>query len=65
MLILQGERDYQVTQADLEGWRCALRGRRDVTIKSYPTLNHLVMVIFVRYKDKACRGTDRSRRQLS
>ena len=21
MLILQGERDYQVTQADLEGWR--------------------------------------------
>jgi dienelactone hydrolase len=44
MLILQGERDYQVTQADLEGWRRALRGRSDVTIKSYPTLNHLFMV---------------------
>jgi fermentation-respiration switch protein FrsA (DUF1100 family) len=44
MLILQGERDYQVTQADLEGWRSALRGRSDVTIKSYPTLNHLFMV---------------------
>jgi dienelactone hydrolase len=43
MLILQGERDYQVTQADLEGWRRALRGRSDVTIKSYPTLNHLFM----------------------
>lgn len=43
MLILQGERDYQVTQADLEGWRSALRGRSGVTIKSYPTLNHLFM----------------------
>jgi len=44
MLILQGERDYQVTQADLQGWRDALKGRPNVTIKSYPTLNHLFMV---------------------
>ncbi len=36
MLILQGERNDQVTQADLEGWRSALRGRSDVTVKSYP-----------------------------
>lgn len=43
MLILQGERDYQVTLADLDGWRQALAGRNDVTIKSYPTLNHLFM----------------------
>jgi dienelactone hydrolase len=43
ILILQGERDYQVTQADLHGWRDALGGRKDVTIKSYPTLNHLFM----------------------
>jgi dienelactone hydrolase len=43
MLIMQGERDYQVTHADLEGWREALKGRNDVTIKSYPTLNHLFM----------------------
>jgi uncharacterized protein len=43
MLILQGERDYQVTMADLEGWRRALAGRPGVTIKSYPTLNHLFM----------------------
>jgi uncharacterized protein len=43
MLILQGERDYQVTMADLEGWRKALAGRPGVTIKSYPTLNHLFM----------------------
>ena len=41
MLILQGERDYQVTKADLQGWRDALSARKDVTIKSYPALNHL------------------------
>ena len=41
MLILQGERDYQVTMADLHGWRDALSDRTDVTIKSYPALNHL------------------------
>src|SRR5262249_48828945 len=44
MLILQGEHDYQVTQADLRGWRDALSDRTDVTIKSYPTLDHLFMV---------------------
>jgi uncharacterized protein len=43
MLILQGERDYQVTMADLQGWRDALGSRKNVTIKSYPTLNHLFM----------------------
>jgi uncharacterized protein len=43
MLILQGERDYQVTVADLQGWRDALAGRANVTIKSYPTLNHLFL----------------------
>jgi dienelactone hydrolase len=41
LLILHGGRDYQVTEADLEGWRKALDGRSDVTIKNYPTLNHL------------------------
>ncbi len=44
MLILQGERDYQVTMADLAGWKKALAGRKDVTFKSYPRLNHLFMV---------------------
>lgn len=39
MLILQGERDYQVTMEDFKGWE-ALRGPR-VTLKSYPALNHL------------------------
>jgi fermentation-respiration switch protein FrsA (DUF1100 family) len=43
MLILQGERDYQVTLADLQGWRDALRGHAGVTIKSYPTSNHLFL----------------------
>jgi fermentation-respiration switch protein FrsA (DUF1100 family) len=43
MLILQGERDYQVTLADLQGWREALAGHAGVTIKSYPTLNHLFL----------------------
>jgi uncharacterized protein len=42
MLILQGGRDYQVTVADdLARWRVALDGRREVTIKVYPKLNHL------------------------
>ena len=43
MLILQGERDYQVTLTDLQGWRNAVGGRANVTIKSYPTLNHLFL----------------------
>jgi fermentation-respiration switch protein FrsA (DUF1100 family) len=43
MLILQGERDYQVTLEDLQGWRDALAGHARVTIKSYPTLNHLFL----------------------
>jgi uncharacterized protein len=41
MLILQGERDYQVTMQDYEGWTKALSGRKGVTFKTYPKLNHL------------------------
>ena len=42
MLILQGGRDYQVTvDDDLAGWRAALDGRADVTIRVYPDHNHL------------------------
>src|SRR4051812_1052021 len=41
MLILQGERDYQVTMEDLARWKAALGSRRDVTFQSYPALNHL------------------------
>jgi dienelactone hydrolase len=43
MLILQGGRDYQVTMADFEGWKKALAGRRNATLKTYPNVNHLFM----------------------
>jgi dienelactone hydrolase len=41
ILVLQGERDYQVTMADFANWKKALGGRKNVTLKSYPKLNHL------------------------
>ena len=41
MLILHGERDYQVTTDGFARWRAADGSRRDVTIRSYPELNHL------------------------
>jgi uncharacterized protein len=43
VLVLQGERDYQVTMADFEGWKQALGSRKDVRLKSYANLNHLFM----------------------
>jgi hypothetical protein len=48
MLILQGEKDYQVTMKDLENWKAALASRKDVTFKSYPKLFHL----FIETEDK-------------
>jgi hypothetical protein len=42
MLIVQGGRDYQATVAeDLAGWRAALDGHADVTIRVYEPDNHL------------------------
>ena len=41
MLLLQGERDYQVTMNDFSLWKSALQKRRNVFLKSYPELNHL------------------------
>ncbi|MDH7489980.1 MAG: alpha/beta fold hydrolase [Anaerolineae bacterium] len=43
MLILQGERDYQVTMADFAAWKAGLADRPGVQFKSYPSLNHLFM----------------------
>lgn len=43
MLILSGERDYQVTSQDLDGWKKGLKGRKDITFKTYPKLNHIFM----------------------
>ena len=40
-LVLQGGRDYQVTEADLDLFRQALQGRANATIRLYPELNHL------------------------
>jgi dienelactone hydrolase len=41
ILILQGERDYQVTLNDLAGWQAGLSDRDNVTFITYPALNHL------------------------
>jgi dienelactone hydrolase len=41
MLILQGQRDYQVTMEDFDGWKRALSSREDVQFKLYPKCNHL------------------------
>ena len=41
MLILQGQRDYQVTMEDFGGWKQALSSRDNVRFKLYPKCNHL------------------------
>jgi uncharacterized protein len=41
MLILQGERDFQVTAKEFLRWKASLGSRPDVTFRSYPALNHL------------------------
>ena len=41
MLILQGERDFQVTMKDFDLWKSALQARRNVRFLTYPKLNHL------------------------
>jgi fermentation-respiration switch protein FrsA (DUF1100 family) len=41
LFILQGERDYQVTMEDFGRWKAALQSKGNVTLKSYPNLNHL------------------------
>jgi len=43
ILVLQGGRDYQVTQVDFDGWKKGLAGHKNATFKLYPALNHLFM----------------------
>ena len=43
IFVSQGGRDYQVPPAELAGWRAALGARKDVTIREYPALNHLLI----------------------
>ena len=41
VLIIQGERDYQVTMEDFGIWKESLADRKNTEFKSYPELNHL------------------------
>lgn len=41
VLVIQGERDYQVTMDDYRGWKDALSGKKNVSFITYPLLNHL------------------------
>ncbi len=41
ILILQGERDYQVTMKDFELWKKTLKNNKKASFISYPKLNHL------------------------
>ncbi|HKE60194.1 MAG TPA: alpha/beta fold hydrolase [Pyrinomonadaceae bacterium] len=41
LLILQGERDYQVTMTAFQRWKAALATKPNVVFKTYPQLNHL------------------------
>ena len=43
MLLLRGDRDYQVTQEDFDGWKTTLSSKPNVTFKVYPGLFHLFM----------------------
>lgn len=43
LLILQGERDYQVPTKDFQNWRSALADAEGVRFKLYADLNHLFM----------------------
>jgi len=41
VLVLHGDRDYQVTLDDFHGWQQALAGKANATLRRYPNLNHL------------------------
>lgn len=41
ILVLQGERDYQVTVSDFVRWESGLAGNPNAQFKLYPDLNHL------------------------
>lgn len=40
--ILQGGNDFQVSKTDFDGWNTALAKKKNVTLKFYPELNHLL-----------------------
>jgi len=44
ILILQGERDYQVSMTDFELWHSNLKNHDNASFISYPKLNHLFII---------------------
>lgn len=45
VLILQGEKDCQVSMEDFEIWKKVLAGSKSSTLLSFPNLNHLFMYV--------------------
>ncbi len=43
ILVLQGERDYQVTMKDFQTWKNCLQNKSNVTYQSFSGLNHLFL----------------------
>jgi len=43
ILIVQGGRDYQVTPSNFQAWSDALANNKNVTLRTYPDLDHLFM----------------------
>jgi fermentation-respiration switch protein FrsA (DUF1100 family) len=43
MFFSQGGRDYQVPPSELQAWETALVGRTNVTFKTYPPMDHLLL----------------------
>ncbi len=43
LLVIQGERDYQVKMIDFNSWKKVLADKSNVTFQSYPKLNHLYL----------------------
>jgi fermentation-respiration switch protein FrsA (DUF1100 family) len=43
MLVIQGERDYNVTMTDFRGWQQLAAKQKSITVKSYPKLDHLFL----------------------
>lgn len=41
ILIIQGGNDFQTTETDFNLWKNSLKGKKNVTLKLYPMLNHL------------------------
>jgi uncharacterized protein len=41
ILIVQGGRDYQVTPSNFQAWSAALSNNKNVTLRTYPDLDHL------------------------